>query len=443
MREPQDPLESAGPWDAVVLGAGMGGLAAAVRLRRLASGQRRILVIDQAAWHTLRPKLPEAIGGACRCAVRLPLAELLSARRISFLQAEVRAIDPWSRQVSVRTDGAHDWTVRYGALIVALGSVPAPSPGPGGAAARALPLWSFEDACALRRRLGLLAARARRQGDAEALSVAVLGGGFVGVEVASAVARLTGALVAGTPLRPVTTLVEAQGGILPEQPPSFGRRVAAALRARGVRVISGHRAAHVGPDALLLDDGTRVPATTLVWTGGVRPHPALAGLGPTDPGGAVPVSTGLDVRDLGDVFVVGDAARLPGPHPPRPFDHSAAGAAAMGRHAAANLAARWRGRSERAFRLRPAPLLVELDARHVLGLTAGGRRLVRPAPLLKQVALARHVWSVGGWRTLRAVFGETFWEPWRRRTPETDCPPPAAQDAVPVLLGGPGDGAGH
>lgn len=273
MREPHDPRDS-GPWDAVVLGAGTGGRRGCAPAA--APRERRSLAIDQAA---LRPKLPEAIGGACRCAVRLPLAELLSAWRISFLQAEARAIDPWPGQLSVRTDGADDWTVRYGALSMALGSVPAPLPGSGGDAARALPLWSFEDACALRRRLGLLAARARRQGDAAPLSVAVLGGGFVGVEVASVVARLTGALVAGTPLHPVTTLVEAQGGILPEQPPSFGCRVAAALRARGVRVISGHRPADVGSDALLLDDGTRVPATTLVWTGGVRPHPALEGLG--------------------------------------------------------------------------------------------------------------------------------------------------------------------
>lgn len=51
------------PWDAVVLGAGIGGLSAAVGLRQSAPAARRILVVDRAPWHTLRPKLPEAVGG--------------------------------------------------------------------------------------------------------------------------------------------------------------------------------------------------------------------------------------------------------------------------------------------------------------------------------------------------------------------------------------------
>jgi len=425
--------DTGSPWDAVVLGAGMGGLSAAVRLREIAPAARRILVVEAAAWHTLRPKLPEAIGGYCRCAVRLPLGDLLAARHISFLQADVQAIDPASDRVSVQTDGDHVWTVEYGTLVVALGSIPAVPTGLG-EAGRLLPLWSFDDACGLRRRLALLANRAKRLADASPISVAVLGGGFIGTEVASAVAGLSRALVAGAPIQPQVTLLEREARVLPNQSPAFSRMVTGALEARGVRVLAGRRVADIGHDTLTLDDGTLVPATTLVWTGGVRPHPALAALTGTEHGGRIPVSDRLEASGFRAVFVVGDDARPPGPEAPVPFNRSASYAAAAGRLAAENVAARWRGRPGRPFRPHPAPLLIEFDPRHVLGLTPGGHILVGAAPLLKQAAMARHVWRVGGWRTLRAMFRRTFWDPWCRRGPEVQCPSPEVQEAVPLLF---------
>ena len=425
--------DTGSPWDAVILGGGMGGLSAAVRLRQLAPTARRILVVEAAAWHTLRPKLPEAVGGYCRCNVRLPLADLLAARHVSFLQADVRAIDPASHRVSVQTDGDHVWTLDYGTLVVALGSVPAVPVGPG-EAGRLLPLWSFDDACGLRRRLGLMASRAKRVADAGPLSIAIVGGGFIGAEVASAVAGLSRALVAGTSLQPQITLLEREARILPNQAPAFSRMVTSALAARGVCVRAGRRVTEIGHDTLTLDDGTAVPAATAVWTGGVRPHPVVAGLAGTEHGGRIPVSDLLEARGLPDVFVAGDDACPPGPEAVAPFNRSASYAAAAGHLVAENVAARWRGRPGRRFRPHVAPLLIELDPRHVLGLTAGGRLLVGAAPLLKQAAMARHIWRVGGWRTLRAMFRRTFWEPWSRRAPEVQCPSPDVQEAVPVLF---------
>ena len=98
-------------------------------------------------------------------------------------------------------------------------------------------------------------------------------------------------------------------------------------------------------DALMLDNDIAVPAATIVWTGGVRPHPAAAVLRRTDRGGRIPVSTGLEALGLPDVFVVGDDAVPPDPEPPAPFHHSAGIAAAVGRRVAENVAARWQGRT--------------------------------------------------------------------------------------------------
>lgn len=420
-------------WDALVLGGGMAGLSAAVRLRRLVPAAR-ILLVDAEPWHTLRPKLPEAVGGFCDCAVRLPLHELLGEQGVAFQRATVTHIDPEAHRV--RLDGA-ETGIPYRTLLVALGSVPAVPQVASGPTARALPLWSFEDACGLRRRLSLLATRARRTGDASPLSVAVIGGGFVGIEIAAAASSLLRALVVGTSLTPRVTVIERGPRLLPWQPRAFANAVAGQLAGRGVAIATSHEVIGIDAHGVDLDNGERVAAVTVVWAGGVRAHPAVATVGDPRLGGRIPVSMALEARAHTDIYVAGDDAVLPIPQPLPPFDRSAASAAAMGRHAAQSIARQWTGRPARPYHLRPTPLLVALDPHHVLGLDTDGRMFQRLAPLLEQAALARHIWRVGGARTLAATFRETFWEPWRRRAAEVECPAPDFQEAAPVLWGMP------
>ena len=160
--------------------------------------------------------------------------------------------------------------VRYDELVIATGSEPVRLPA----------LAGFENAQALRTHADSARLRA---GVTSGARLAVVGGGLIGLEVASA-ARLVGAEV---------TVIEAAPQLLPRLGPEVGARLAALHRAEGTRLhlgapleraeggasaqhpsrpASGGGASSGGRlSALVLTDGTRTEADHVVEAIGVRP----------------------------------------------------------------------------------------------------------------------------------------------------------------------------
>ncbi|AHH95202.1 dihydrolipoyl dehydrogenase family protein [Kutzneria albida] len=164
------------------------------------------------------------------------------------------------RQVSV---GDRLLTARH-AVVVSTGSVPFTPPIEGIDTVRT---WSSREATSAK---------------SVPTSLAVLGGGVVGVEMAQAWARL-GAEV---------TLVVSQDRPLPRQEPFVGELVAQGLAEDGVRVltgVSGQAVSQVdGQVRLALSDGSTVSAQELLVATGRRPATAdigvdLVGLNPGSP----------------------------------------------------------------------------------------------------------------------------------------------------------------
>lgn len=96
----------------------------------------------------------------------------------------------------------------------------------------------------------------------------VMGGGFVGLEMAEAFAKRG--------LR--TTVVEFLPTVMAAMDAGFGRRVAGELRANGVEVRTGVAVKAYHPEAqeVELSDGSRVPAGIVLVSVGVRPELDLA-----------------------------------------------------------------------------------------------------------------------------------------------------------------------
>ena len=102
----------------LVCGGGVGGLAAAHRLRRLLPESDRIMLFDASPVHTFWPSLLWVMTGARDVAqVTRPFADLRE-RGITVVQEPITAIDPESRAV---TAGGRQWT--GDAIILALGAV--------------------------------------------------------------------------------------------------------------------------------------------------------------------------------------------------------------------------------------------------------------------------------------------------------------------------------
>lgn len=145
----------------------------------------------------------------------------------------------------------------------------------------------------------------------------MVGGGPTGVEFAAALAVLVAGMAGrdypAPHRRGVTiTLVEGDGAPLGSFAPSLQRSAARSLAAKGVQIRSRATVADIGDKGLILDDGKRIDAATVVWAAGVRADPLAETLGvELGSHGRIPVGRALQLSRHPEVFAVGDLAEIP------------------------------------------------------------------------------------------------------------------------------------
>ena len=298
-----------------------GGFAGAYVARLL--GRRGATVVSPENYMLYTPLLPEAGAGTLEprhVVVPLrqmcPRAELVLGRAVSLDE---------ERHVVVADTLAGVFEIAYERVVIALGAVTRALPIPG-LAEHGLGFKDLADAIALRNRVLRQLERASiRPEAAEELGFVFVGAGYAGVEalgelndLAHDALRFYPAL-RGVPQRWV--LVDAAPKILPEIPRRLGEYAARQLVGRGVEIhVSTTLESFDGRD-VVLSDGTRVPARTLVWSAGVRPNPLLPELGlPLDERGRVVVDETLRVQGRENVWSLGDCTAVPNARTPGVFD---------------------------------------------------------------------------------------------------------------------------
>lgn len=304
-----------------------------------------------------------------------PIRDL--CRRTRLIVGTVVEVDGSERTVQVRSpiDGSES-SYQGDALVLAAGSASATFGIPG-VAEHSLPFRTIGDALSIRHRLlGLLdeADAHQREG---ATTVAVVGAGAAGAELAAALAdflqRAARRYFRSAPT-PRVILIDAVDQVLPQLPGRASAKAARALRHRRVELVLGHRVVAVGSGTVSLEDGTRVEAATIVWAGGIRGRsiPGEPG-GAPGPDGRYPVDGHLRLGD--GVWGLGDVVRSPDGHggmsPP-----TAQHALRQGRYLGRNLPAMLAGETVAPFRYRSLGILVSLGHRsavgRVLGITVSG-----------------------------------------------------------------------
>ncbi|MBV2153597.1 NAD(P)/FAD-dependent oxidoreductase [Kitasatospora sp. SUK 42] len=271
--------ELSGTDQVVVVGAGLAGAQCALKLRQGGWAGRVVLVGEEPHAPYDRPPLSKDVllGKADSTTLDIDFAqlgvELLTGRRATGLTPGV-----------LHTDGGD---LPYGSLVIATGATPRALPG----AERAHLLHTLDDALALR---GLL-----RPG----LRLVLVGAGWIGAEVSTA-ARQAGCEV---------TVVEAGPAPVPGAlPAEVGAAMAAWYAEAGVDLRCGVGVAAVEPGAVLLADGSHLPADEVLVGVGARPATGwLAGSGvELDAAGAVLVDERLRTS-LPGVFAAGDCVSYP------------------------------------------------------------------------------------------------------------------------------------
>jgi 3-phenylpropionate/trans-cinnamate dioxygenase ferredoxin reductase subunit len=275
----------------VIIGAGVCGGRAALALREHGYGGHVALVGKEPHLPYERPPLSkEAITAAEAPFVKtITTAQDLAEYGIDFLAGNhAVAIDRAGKSVRLK-DGR---LIAYDKLLLATGAVPRRL-ALAGAGPRIAYLRTFDDALAIRGKLGA----GRR--------VAVIGGGFVGLELAASARKL------GTEL----TVIEAQPRILMRGVPAEIAAVVGALHTgNGVEIACAQ-----GIGAIEADDnsvrvqlvGGRVVEADLVVIGiGVEPATALAENAGLVIGNGIAVDERLRTSDV-DIFAAGDCCSFP------------------------------------------------------------------------------------------------------------------------------------
>jgi NADH dehydrogenase len=319
-----------------------GGFAGAYVARLL--GERGATIVSPENFMLFTPLLPEAASGTLepRHTV-VPLRAMCPEAELVLGSAT--GIDVERKTATVDTDGGPQ-IVHWDELVIALGAVPRTVPVPG-LHAHGRSFKTLAEAIDLRNHvLRELEATDAELDDAarrERMTFVFVGAGYAGVEALAELSDLVDDAMRFYPgVRDVPrrwVLVDAAPKILPEIPHRLGDYAAQELARRGVEIHVGTTLESVSDREVVLGDGTHIPARTLVWTAGVRPHPLLGSLGvPLDERGRIEVDEYLRVRGLEHVWALGDCARVPNRRAEQPDPPTCQHALRQARRLAKNIA---------------------------------------------------------------------------------------------------------
>ena len=287
----------------VVVGGGFAGLwaaagaARALDLARPTSTDIEVVLVAPDPRHVIRVRCYEAD----LAPVALPLDAVLAPIGVRRVEAAVTAIDPAARRLTL---GAG--TLGYDRLVLAAGSTLRRPPVPG-LAEHALDVDSLPGAERLARHLAGLGARPDGAGRWTAV---VIGAGLVGIEIACELpGRLAAAMrAAGQPGRPRVVLLE-RGASVGVGMGAAAPAIREALAALGVEARTGTAPRAVEADAVLLADGERIPAATVLCATGMQASPLAASLGlPCDGLGRLAADPWLAVPGAPGLYAAGDLA---------------------------------------------------------------------------------------------------------------------------------------
>ena len=274
----------------VVIGGVAGGMSFAARMRRL-DETAEIIVLEKSGFVSYANcGLPYYLGGVIEKEESLLLQTPESLWKRFRLEvrtgSEVLRIDPAAKQVDVvnRADG-QEYSLSYDFLIYSPGAAPVRPNLPG--IERSLSLRNVED---VKKLFNVVTHRPK--------SAVVIGGGFIGVEVAENLVHR------GIP----TSLVEALDQVLMPLDREMVTFVHNELESKGVELYLGSALASITPNSVVLANGIEIDAELVIMAIGVRPEITLAKSAGLEIGerGGVKVDEFNRTSDL-SIYAVGDA----------------------------------------------------------------------------------------------------------------------------------------
>jgi NADPH-dependent 2,4-dienoyl-CoA reductase/sulfur reductase-like enzyme/rhodanese-related sulfurtransferase len=275
----------------IIIGGVAGGMSAATRLRRLDESAEIIVLEKSGHVSYANCGLPYYVGGVIENEKDLLLqtpASLHARFRLDVrVSTEVLAINPSKKVVAIKNLITGETSeMDYDKLILSPGASPVVPPIPG--IERGMTLRTVEDVEKIAASVGTKPA-----------SAVVIGGGFIGVEIAENLVHR----------KIPTALVEATDQVLMPLDPELATLVANEMRSHKVDLRLGVSVVKIAPDSVELSNGEVLPAEIVILAIGVRPEIGLAKAAGLEIG----TRNGIKVDEFNrtsnhDIYAVGDAA---------------------------------------------------------------------------------------------------------------------------------------
>lgn len=298
----------------VIVGAGLGGLELAMRLRR--SGFQ-VVIVDKNNYNQFPPLIYQvASAGLEPSSISFPLRRIFQGYKHYFCRmAEVKDID--AKEKAIHTSVG---TIHYNYLVLAMGGT-TNFFGNADIERHALPMKTVEDAMALRNHILLALERAETEENAEKrqkyMNFVIVGGGPSGVEIAGALAEMKKDIVPkdypDLADRMHIYLLNSGQRLLKAMDEVSSATAEADLKKMGVHVRKGWRVTDYKDDIVTTNNGQTIESATVIWVSGIKAN-AIGGVPEEAIGHAGRLITDRfnRVKGMEDVFAIGDQSLVEG-----------------------------------------------------------------------------------------------------------------------------------
>jgi len=369
----------------VVLGGGFGAVATVRELERLLGrrGDVELTMISRENSFMLTPLLFEACSG--RLELRHCAQPIRGAiRRTRFIEASVEGVDVERQVVRAVALGGETYDVAYDHVVVALGASTNERMIPG--SPHAFTFKTMADALLLRNHLIEQLERADASADAATraacLTVVIIGGGLVGVELLGELTAFAEDVLRYYPRIPRDEmrfhLFEAGPRILPELDAPLAEVADRVLQRRGAELRASTPVKSIEPGRVHV--GTQaINAETIVLAAGIVPSAIAAAMKVShDSKGRIDVDATMRSKSHPSVWALGDCAAIPGPDG-KPYPALAQHAVREAKQLAHNLRAVMDGGAPAPFVFRSLGTMASLGHTRAVCLVMGFRITGFPA----------------------------------------------------------------
>ncbi|MGY6529195.1 MAG: NAD(P)/FAD-dependent oxidoreductase [Cyanobacterium sp.] len=280
----------------LILGGGFGGLYTALRLQELDWGVNfpEITLVDKGDRFLFSPLLYELVTEEMQSWEVAPYyTELLEDSKINFIQDTVTGVNLQQKTVSLKSND----TLEYDRLVIAFGGT-TPSQTVSGAKEYAIPFRTLDDAYTLKEKL-----RQLENSEQEKIRVAIVGGGYSGVELA---VKIGDRLQERGKIRIID-----RGDKILKKSPEFNRKAAEkALSDRKIWLDLETDITKIEENQISLQYKNvvdTIPVDLVLWTVGTKPVKILDGLSlPQNEQGKLTINQELQVENYPEIFALGD-----------------------------------------------------------------------------------------------------------------------------------------